>query len=247
MATASAADTRRALRELAAERKGSGKGGWVFWILLLLLLIGSVVGIAGFFLGWFTTPQNVAEFKSLVDQQVADLDKMARNEKPYTESFDGMRGMFEKMRDVPREVRDEQMMRLFEARERAAANSFFALPPQQRQAELDRRLKSEEDRRKEWMARRQQDGNQQRGTRPDGQQNAGRGGPPGGGSRGGPPGGGGGGPPGGGRRGGGEDASNARSLGRINRTSPDDRARRTEYRRMMDEARAKRSGGGGGR
>jgi len=252
MASASAADTRRALRELAAERNGNKKGGWVFWIVLLAAILALLFGGIGWALGWFTTPKAVAEFKALVDQQITDLDKMARNEKPYSESFDSMRPMFEKMRDLPRDVREEQMSRLFEARSRAEANSYFALPPQQRQAEMDRRLKAEEERRKQWMQRRQQDGNAQAANRPSGQQqNGGRGGPPGGGGRGGPGGGGGGppggGPPGGGRRGGGEDSSNARRLAGINRTSPDDRARQTEYRRLRDEARARSGGGGGGR
>jgi len=251
MASASAADTRRALRELAAERNGTNKGGWLFWIVMLALLLALLFGGVGWALGRFTTPKEVAEFKALVDKEVTDLEKMSRGEKPYSESFDSMRPMYEKARDLPREVRDQAMGRLFEARERAETNSFFALPPQQRQAELERRLKAEEERRKQWMQRRQQDGNQQRGP-PGGQASSNRGGQPGGG-RGGPgggggPPGGGGGPPGGGRRGGGgEDAANARSLSRLNRSSPDDRARRTEYRRMMDEARSRRGGGGGGR
>lgn len=254
MASASAADTRRALRELAAERNGSKKGGWLIWIVLLALLLALLFGGVGWALGWFTTPKQVAEFKALVDKEVTDLDKMSRGEKPFSESFDSMRPMFEKMRELPREVREEQMARLIEARSRAEANSYFAVPPQQRDAEMARRLKAEDDRRKQWMQRRQEGGqggppggaNRQASSQP----NAGRGGPPGGGPPGGGrggPGGGGGGPPGGGRRGGTEDSSNARRLAGINRTSPDDRARQTEYRRLRDEARARSGGGGGGR
>ena len=56
---------------------------------------------------------------------------------------------FQKFRDVPEKYRGQirqDMGRLFTARERAATQSYFALPPAQRQAEMDRRIKAEEAR-----------------------------------------------------------------------------------------------------
>ncbi len=145
--------------------------------------------------------------------------------------------MFESMRDMPEGYRDQirgEMGRLFEARERAEINSFFAMPPAQRMDELDRRIREEdaqrEARRQQW-AQRQSSGDQQ----------SGRGGPPGGSGtvsgRGGPLGGGPGGP---GRRRGRsstEEQRNEWRKRRLDNGSPQGRAQRDEYRRLMRERR----------
>jgi hypothetical protein len=101
--------------------------------------------------------------------------------------------------------------------------SYFNLPPERRQAELDRRIKAEEQRRQareEERAKRES----QRPAPAAGSQPAGG--------------------PGGERSGGGrgrsttEEERNARSKRRIDRSSPQERAQRTEYRRAIDERRA---------
>lgn len=252
---ASSVDKRRAVAALAADRNKQGAAGRLVKRAaiggLLLLLVGMPVLWA---CGVFSGPQAVAEIEQAVDQQVAEYERVARGEVPFA-SAPSARSMFEKMRDVPPQYREQvgqQMGRLWEARERAEMASYFALPPERRQAELDRRIKAEDDRRKAWQAEREKR-NQERA--PNGQQadngggRGGRGGPggPGGGGPGGGPGGGGG-PPGGGRRGGGtEEARNERSKRRIDQSSPEQRAQQAEYRRAMEERRTQLGLPSGGR
>ncbi|MEI6239151.1 MAG: hypothetical protein WCR51_02060 [Planctomycetia bacterium] len=236
---ASMADKRRQAAALAAERNRQGAGGRIvkrgLAVLLVLLLLALPTLWA---LGFFSSPQAVAEVKQLVDQQVAEYDRVARGEVPFA-SAPSFGAMMETMRDVPREYRDQvgqQMGRLWEARERAELMSYFKLPPAQRQAELDRRIKADEARRKAWQAERDKRDQARAAENPQaagsaqGGDRGGRG--PGGGGQGG--GQGGGGQPGGGRT---EDGRNARSKGRIDRTTPEQRAQQAEYRRAMDARR----------
>jgi hypothetical protein len=231
MATASMSDRRRAVAALAAQRRDEGAAGR-FWkraaasLALLALLTLAVL----WFLGFFSTPEQVAEIRDLVDQQVAQFERAGRGEVPF-DSGPGVGAVMAKMREMPREYRQQagqQMSRFFEARERAEMASYFALPPERRQAELDRRIKADEDRRKTWEA--------ERARRDETRQAAGdgpRGGPvadnTGGRDRGGPP--------GGGRRGGTEESRNERSKRRIDRSTPEQRARQSEYRRAVEERR----------
>lgn len=234
---ASTADKRRQLAAIAAERNRQGAGGRFLKraaaiLLLLLLLAGPTLWAFGF----FSSPKAVAEVKQLVDQQVAEYDRVARGEVPFA-SAPSFAPMMEKMRDVPREYRDQvgqQMGRLWEARERAELASYFKLSPAQRQAELDRRIKADEARRQAWQAEREKRdqarpaGGQQASGASQGGDRGGRG--PGGSGQGG----GGPGQPGGGRT---EDGRNTRSKGRIDRTTPEQRAQQAEYRRAMDARR----------
>lgn len=231
---ASTTDKRRQLAAIAAERNRQGTGGRVLKraaAVLLLLLLLAMPTLWAF--GFFSSPRAVAEVKQLVDQQVAEYDRVARGEVPFA-SAPSFAPMMEKMRDVPREYRDQvgqQMGRLWEARERAELASYFKLSPAQRQAELDRRIKADEARRQAWQAEREKRdqtraaGGQQASGAAQGGDRGGRG--PGGGQSG--PG-----QPGGGRT---EDGRNARSKGRIDRTTPEQRAQQAEYRRAMDARR----------
>ncbi len=242
---ASSADKRRAVAALAADRNQQGAGGRFLKravIALLVLFLFAMPTLWAF--GFFSAPPAVAEIEQLVDQQVAEYNRVARGEVPYGTPTSG--AIFEKMRDMPREYRDQigpQMGRLWEARERAEMASYFAMPPERRQAELDRRIKAEEDRRKVWQAEREKR-DQQRAA--SGQAN--NGGPGGRGPGGGATGGGGG--PGGnrGRSGGGtEEGRNDRSKRRIDQSSPEQRAQQAEYRRAMEERRTKLGLPSGGR
>ena len=250
---ATTADKRRAVAALAAERNKQGAvgrfakraGGAVALLALIALPVF-------WLLGFFSSPKAVAEIEQAVNQQVAEYERVARGEVPFG-SAPSSRAMFERMRDVPPQYREQvgqQMGRLWEARERAETASYFALPPDKRQAELDRRIKAEEERRKQWQAEREKR-DQERAA--GGQQAggfAGGGGPPGGGPGRGPGGGpggpGGGGPPGGSRRGS-EEARNERSKRRLDQSTPEQRAQQTEYRRAMEERRTKLGLPSGGR
>lgn len=232
-------------------RKSAGAGTWLkrggaaAAVVVLLLLVW------GWTAGWFSTPRQVAEVRGVINQQIADLDKVARGEVPYDGGPD-MRKVFGSMRDLPEGMRDRvrgDIGRLMEASERAQVNSYFLLPPAQRQAELDRRLKAEQDRRKQFAAGR---GGRGQGGPPgaaNAQKGAGQknGGGPGGGGSGGPGGGGGrpgggGGGGGGGPRGGSEEDRNNRRKTALDNTDPEQRSRRAEYRRQMEERRQQNGG-----
>ena len=253
MATATIADRRQAVAALAAERRGQGGSGR-FWkrALVALLALACLSLLVMWLLGFFSTPQAVAEMAQIVDQQIVEYDRVARGEVPFN-SGAAFGTVMQKMRDVPREYREQQMGRLWEARERAEMGSYFALPPDKRQAELDRRIKVDEDRRKAWQADRERR-DQRRGDTRTASTGGDRGGPgagagagagaggggggPGGGGGGGP-GGGGGGPPSGRRSSGTEQSRNERSKQRIDRSTPEQRAQQSEYRRALEERRTK--------
>lgn len=251
---ASTADKRRAVAALAAERNKQGAVGRFAKraggaVALLALIAMPVLWLLGF----FSSPRAVAEIEQAVDQQVAEYDRVARGEVPFA-SAPNARPMFDRMREVPPQYREQvgqQMGRLWEARERAETASYFALSPEKRQAELDRRIKADEERRKQWQAEREKR-DQERAAGSQAGGFGGRGGqgggpPPGGGGGRGPGGGpGGGGPPGGNRRGS-EEARNDRSKRRLDQSTPEQRAQQSEYRRAMEERRTQLGLPSGGR
>ena len=207
---------------------------------LLALLVTGGLWAAGV----FSDPAEVRALRQAVDEQVARYDQIASGNGSFSGSGDSFGSMFEMMRSVPEGSRDQirrEMGRLFEARERAEINSFFAMSPDQRMNELDRRIRDEdaqrEARRAEW-AQRQSSGDAQGGSRgPRGGGDAGgRGGPPGGGS------------PGRGRgRSSTEEQRNEWRKQRLDNGSPQGRAQRDEYRRLMRERREQLGLSGGRR
>jgi len=257
MAAASAADKRRLLAELADSR---GQGGPLqgasgsFRGRAIAAVLGAAVILALiWFTGWFSAPRPVRDMRTLVDEQVALLGRVARNEAPLSEvSF---APVFEQMREVPAAYRDQvrgDLGRLFAAREAAEINSFFALPPAERQAELDRRIRAEEQRRQAREASRSagsggnsSGGNSSGGNASGGNASSGSGAGGGGGARGGTTQAGG--PPSGSRRGGTEEERNLRRKASIDRSTPEQRARRAEYRRVMQERREQLAASGGRR
>ena len=240
---ATAADRRRVAAALAAER-GTKGAGWRWakrlgGVVLLLLMLGLPV-LWG--MGFFSPPPAVAEVQKLVDQQVAEYERVARGEISFA-SAPSFAPMMEKMREVPREYREQvgaQFGRLWSARERAELASYFALPPAQRQAELDRRIKADEERRKAWQAEREKrdrdrSAGQQANAGGSGGDRGSRGGPPGAGGSGGPP---------SVRT---EQGRNDRSKTRIDKSTPESRAQYAEYRRAMDARRKQLGLSNGGR
>lgn len=231
---ASSTASRQLIRETVRRHGGEGSSGRrrslrrTGQAITLLLL---VTGLLFWWGGFFARPAVVAELQTLVDEEVARLAKVARNEIPYDGGRTDMGDLFQKIREVPEPYREQvrqQMGRLFSARERAAAGSYFALPPNQRRAELDRRIKAEEARRQQWAAERvaraasnrppnpaSSSPPQNRPQRPPNEA---------------------GGPRGQGRTRT-EEARNERMKTRLDASSPEERARRTEYRRAMNERR----------
>ena len=244
---------KRLLLARLAEAQDSARGGPKRRALkrtaAVLVIVALVVALMLWLSGFFSTPKEVLDIRAMVDEQIGQLQKVARNEAPLTYDSSNFRQSWDRMRGMPPAVRDQmrnEMERLSRAREQAELRSYFAMPPQERQKELDRRIQAEQSRRQAWQ---QQRGNQNGGNVPNGGPNGGqgRGGMSGGtpqaataAPRGGGPGGAGGpggtgGRPGGGRRS--EDARNTRSKQRIDSTSPAERAQNAEYRRAMDARR----------
>lgn len=207
-------------------------------------LLGSaaLLGIGIWLLLWatgaFSPPAAVAELRTLVDQEVTRLNRVARNEIPYSERGADMGDFFQKVRDLPDSQRTQvrhEMGRLFAARERAEVGSYFSLPPDQRMGELDRRIKESEARRKQWAAERaaRSQASQAGGT--SGGSSNGR--PPAAGGTGQARGTSGQGPQWGSRGPRTEEARNERRKERLDASSPAERAKRTEYRRALSARR----------
>jgi hypothetical protein len=247
MAAASAADKRRHLAELANSRGGGsllqGAGSSFRGRAIAAVLGAAIILALIWFTGWFSAPRPVRDMRALVDEQVALLGRVARNEAPLSEvSF---APVFEQMRDVPAAYRDQvrgDLGRLFAAREAAEINSFFALPPAERQAELDRRIRAEQARRQSREANRGP-GAGERGPGGSADRGSGRAegsprrsnGQAGGGSPSGP------------RRASTEEDRNLRRKASLDRSTPEQRARRAEYRRVMQERREQLAAAGGRR
>jgi hypothetical protein len=112
----------------------------------------------------------VKEFVSPV-QKVKELQAEAFKEGATPEqrrqNFDLLRQEMDKLGpDQRREVRD-QMREGFQRRMDEQIDAYFALPPQQRVAYLDKQITEMEKRRKEWEARRQREGQGQANIRTD--------------------------------------------------------------------------------
>ena len=245
---ATVSSRRQALADMARSRRAEGSTGRLIRRTAVGVILAALIGwIVLWLLGFFSTPKEVLAVRALVDGQVAELERVARNEVPLSYEGGSFGAMFETMRQVPEAYRDQaraEMGRLFAARERAEIDSFFAMPPAQRQAELDRRIQAEDARRRAWQAERasreaSRDSEAARGSGRPGE----AGGPRGtatqaAGTRGGPPAAAG--SPNGGRRrrgDGTEDSRNMRRKSRLDRSTAESRARRTEYRRLKDQRR----------
>jgi len=199
--------------------------------LLTWLLVVSVLALLAFLLAWgfgwvrFTTDPRIAEIQKL---QAESRDRFAANGGPATldeakEAVAAMAQVREKIEALPPNLRMQAMAgggSFFRSTMQNRINAYFALPPDKRQAELDRQIKQEDFMRKAWEA-----------SRPAGAGQAG--GPGAGGARGGGPGG----PPGGPPRNGSEDDRNNWRKRMIDSTTPQQRAQFTEYRRAMDARR----------
>ena len=216
----------------------------VRWVLILLAL-----ALLAFLIAWLlgyvrlTTDPRIAEIQKLQ----ADAQKQFMvNGGPQTldeakAAVAAMGQIRERIEALPENMRREagrQGGNVFRNTMQTRINAYFSLPPDQRQAELDRQIKQEEMFRKAWESSRPAGGGQ--GRQPGGTAaNGGPGGGPGGGGQGGAGGGPGGGGPGGGGPpcGGSDEDRNRWRKHLIDNTSPEQRARYVEYRRAMEARR----------
>ncbi|NCA10631.1 hypothetical protein EBR56_02290 [bacterium] len=230
MSTASVRAAR--LPPAAGDESSNPPGKWIAAIAILALIAFLVAWLGGWMR--FTIDPRVAEIRTLQEEA---RQKFATNGGPQTlaeatEAVTAMATIRQKTEALPASLRPQVERSggsVFRSAMRQRIDAYFSLPPEKRQAELDRQIKQEEMMRKAF-------------------ETAGRvagffgGGPPGGGGQGGGPpgtGGQGGGPPGGGGP-----PPNASQEGvnkwrkqMIDSTTPEQRARYVEYRRAMDQRR----------
>jgi len=233
MSTASIRSQR--LSAQAADEPGNPAVKWLAGLALLALLAFLVAWLGGWIR--FTTDPRVAEIKKLQDEA---RQKFAANGGPQTiaeatEAVTAMATIRQKVEALPENLRGQVERNggnMFRATMRQRIDAYFKLPPEKRQAELDRQIKQEDMMRKAFETAGRVAGFFGGGP-PGGAQGSGQGG-------GGPPGGG---PPGGGPPGGGppqnasQESVNKWRKGIIDSTTPEQRARYVEYRRAMDQRR----------
>jgi hypothetical protein len=228
----------------------------VRWLLILLTL-AFLAFLVAWLLGYvrLTTDPRIVEIQKL---QAEAQEQFMANGGPQTldeakAAVAAMGQIRDKIEALPKNMQREAGRRggnVFRNTMQTRINAYFSMPPEQRQAELDRQIKQEELFRKAWEASRPAGGRQ--GGPPGGVAATGApgggggpggagggpggGGPGGGGPGGGGPGGGGpgrGGPP----RGGSEEDRNRWRKNIIDNTTPEQRARYVEYRRAMEARR----------
>ena len=153
MATGLASEKRLFLARLAETRdaaEGGPKKRFLKRTAAAMVIVAMLAVLVMWGSGFSSTPKELVEIRTLVDQQIVQLQKVARNEAPLTYNDTVFRQSLKRLRDMPPEVREQarkEMQRLPKAREQAEHRSYFAMPPQQRQQELDRRIKAEQARR----------------------------------------------------------------------------------------------------
>jgi len=224
MSTARPANRVRGSSRAKAESESGGKKKW---ILLLMLLLLSISGLGAWAMTTRRDPNLVKAQELRAQMENATPEQRRELRSQFRETIEGMS-------EPAREQFFEAGRKEWEAREMKKMDEFFAKSYADQIKDIDKQIDRDEQRRKDWEKRRQANG---------GQGKAGVGGQ-GGGGRGGPGGGGGGGRggPGGGRGGRNMDpaAQLARSKNYLDRTSPESRAQRGEYRRMMQDRRTQR-------
>ncbi len=216
---------------------GTRVARWSAGAVAAVLLVATIA----WWLGWFglATDPRLVEIRTL---QTEAQRQFAAQGGPNTlaeasAAVAAMNAIREKVESLPEPLRDAARQNggnFFRSTMRARINAYFALPPAERQGELDRQIKQEELFRQAWEAARsprQASGDAAAGAGAAGS-TAAAGGPGGGAASPGGPGFGG--PP----RGGSEEDRNRWRKNIIDTTSPEQRARYVEYRRAMDARRS---------
>jgi hypothetical protein len=206
-------------------------GKWLV-VIGLIALVAFLIAWLG---GWirFTTDPRITEIQKLQDEarQKFVVTGGPTTIAEATEAVTMMATIRQKVEALPANLRPQAERSggsMFRSAMRQRIDAFFALPPEKRQAELDRQIKQEEMMRKAFETAGKVAGFFGGGP-PGGGQGSGQGGQGSGQGGGGPPGG----PP----QGASQDASNKWRKGIIDSTTPEQRARYVEYRRAMDQRR----------
>ena len=136
MATGLALEKRLFLARLAEDRdtaEGAPKKRLLKQTAAALVIVAMLAVLVMRGSGFLSTPKELVEIRTLVDQKIVQLQKVARNEAPLTYNDTVFRQSLKRLRDMPPEVREQarkEMQRLPKAREQAEHRSYFAMPPQ---------------------------------------------------------------------------------------------------------------------
>ena len=136
MATGLASEKRLFLARLAETRdaaEGGPKKRFLKRTAAAMVIVAMLAVLVMWGSGFSSTPKELVEIRTLVDQQIVQLQKVARNEAPLTYNDTVFRQSLKRLRDMPPEVREQarkEMQRLPKAREQAEHRSYFAMPPQ---------------------------------------------------------------------------------------------------------------------
>lgn len=226
----------RSARAARVPAREHAKPAWGLWAAVAVGVVLLALLVAWLF-GWisFGTDPRVAEIRGLQEEARKQFAESGgpRTVAEATAAVTAMNTIRAKTEALPPHLRsqvEQQGRGVFRNAMRARIDSYFAAPPEKRQAELDRQIDQEEMMRKAFetasavagaMGMRQAAPAGQGGSGQAGQQAQG---PP----SGGPP------------RGGSEEDRNRWRKSMIDSTTPEQRARYVEYRRAMDERREQR-------
>lgn len=198
--------------------------------LILLLLVATTYGWRSF--------SNNRKLSELQAKAVEVMDQPRTEGERGRGGFEAFRELNEQVRELPEEYRREfyeSMGRMRERRFEKELDAYFAMSTLERRKHLDKQIAEGEKRRKEFEARRQQ--REAQGGGQSGNRGGNAGVAQGGRSGGGPPGGGQAGPPREGRGPGGPPGGRWSMSARLDRSTPEMRAKMTEYRRDMEQRR----------
>jgi hypothetical protein len=236
------------------ESKSKGSAGrWIGAVAALLLV--ALGGAWGMGLFGRRTDERIVEIRKISDEMTKQMvNGGPQNEEEAKAFAQSMGQMREKIQALPEDLRGQAfrgagMGRGFQAAMQANMKAFFATPPAQRDAELDRQIKREQMMQKAFAAAGGFGGGRPGGGGGPGGPGGGGGGGGGGGAGGGPGGGGGAGRgPGGGGPGGPGGGGNPEAWRKqmLDGSSPSQRAQMTEFRNAMDQRRQQLGLGNGG-
>ncbi len=180
-----------------------------------------VIGITGlvlaWWLGWLSEDPALAEVKQLQSK----LEDPNLSDSDFRAAMEQMRGKMDSLSESSRRLAWQNGRQVFERRELSRMGQILAMKPPERVRALDEEINRMEKRRAEWQQRASQvqNGEQRNGQR--GPQNGNSGGAR---SRGNPS----------------DEQRISRMRNRLDRSTPEQRAMRSEYIRLMNERRTQR-------